>query len=67
MFMEKKIKNYKLIDISDGQTIIVGYYNTQREAGLVAAGYRAGKKNCSLILQEWDSVANQYTYLCFMK
>ncbi len=62
--MEKKVKEYQLIDIGSGEYRIAGYFDTQKNLKDFAAGYRAGKKNCKLIVQKWDAKKSRYALEC---
>lgn len=58
--MEKRVKKYQLLDIANHETKIAGYFDTTRELKNFAAGYRAGKKNCKLIVQKWNDRRKRY-------
>ncbi|MBR1528911.1 MAG: hypothetical protein IJ642_06385 [Oscillospiraceae bacterium] len=56
-------KNYQLIDIAGHETRIAGYFDTMTELKRFADGYRAGKKNCKLIIQKWNPQKGKYALL----
>ena len=62
--MEKKVKEYQLLDIANHETRNVGYFNTMRDLKNFAVGYRAGKRNCKLIVQKWSDRKERYTLEC---
>ncbi len=62
--MEKRVKDYQLLDIANHETKIAGYFDTMTELKRFAAGYRAGKKNCKLIVQKWSTGKKRYALEC---
>lgn len=62
--MEKKVKDYQLIDISGGEYRIASYFATMRDLKNYAVGYRAGKPDCKLIVQKWDAKKSRYALEC---
>ncbi|MBR0484812.1 MAG: hypothetical protein IJJ69_08570 [Oscillospiraceae bacterium] len=62
--MEKKVKDYQLIDIGGGEYRIASYFDTMRDLKNYAVGYRAGKPNCKLIVQKWNNRKGRYSLEC---
>lgn len=62
--MEKRVKEYQLLDIANRETKIAGYFDTMRDLKNFAVGYRVGKRNCKLIVQKWSDRKERYTLEC---